>query len=91
MTNRIIDLRSDTVTQPTSAMRAAMMAEQLGDDVFADDPSVNALQEKIAALLAKSFSMKSLELSIAFLCASPPAASYCMIRPQTAALCRRML
>ena len=46
-----VDLRSDTVTQPTPAMRAAMMAAPLGDDVFADDPSVNALQEKIAHLL----------------------------------------
>ncbi len=46
-----VDLRSDTVTQPTSAMRAAMLAAPLGDDVFADDPSVNALQEKIADLL----------------------------------------
>ncbi|OYT91418.1 MAG: threonine aldolase [Burkholderiales bacterium PBB3] len=48
---KIIDLRSDTVTQPTVAMRAAMMAAPLGDDVFGDDPTVNALQEKIAALL----------------------------------------
>jgi len=48
---KIIDLRSDTVTQPTAAMRAAMFAAPLGDDVFGDDPSVNALQEKIAALL----------------------------------------
>ncbi|TFZ01716.1 low-specificity L-threonine aldolase [Ramlibacter humi] len=46
-----VDLRSDTVTQPTAAMRAAMMAAPLGDDVFGDDPSVNALQEKIAGLL----------------------------------------
>lgn len=46
-----IDLRSDTVTQPTDAMRAAMAAAPLGDDVFGDDPSVNALQEKIAAML----------------------------------------
>ena len=46
-----IDLRSDTVTQPTPAMRAAMLAAPLGDDVFGDDPTVNALQEKIAALL----------------------------------------
>ncbi len=46
-----VDLRSDTVTQPTPAMREAMMAAPLGDDVFADDPSVNALQDKIAALL----------------------------------------
>lgn len=46
-----VDLRSDTVTQPTPAMRAAMAAAPLGDDVFADDPSVNALQEKIAGML----------------------------------------
>lgn len=46
-----VDLRSDTVTQPTAAMRAAMLAAPLGDDVFGDDPSVNALQDKIAALL----------------------------------------
>jgi threonine aldolase len=46
-----VDLRSDTVTQPTPGMREAMMAAPLGDDVYADDPSVNALQDKIAALL----------------------------------------
>jgi threonine aldolase len=46
-----VDLRSDTVTQPTAAMRTAMAAAPLGDDVFADDPSVNALQEKIAGML----------------------------------------
>jgi len=46
-----VDLRSDTVTQPTAGMRAAMAAAPLGDDVFGDDPSVNALQEKIAAML----------------------------------------
>ena len=51
--NKSIDLRSDTVTQPTPAMRAAMMAAPLGDDVFGDDPSVNALQDKIATLLGK--------------------------------------
>ena len=46
-----VDLRSDTVTRPTPGMREAMMAARLGDDVYADDPSVNALQDKIAALL----------------------------------------
>ena len=50
MTN-MIDLRSDTVTQPTPDMRAAMMAAPLGDDVFGDDPTVNALQEKLADML----------------------------------------
>lgn len=49
--NKIVDLRSDTVTQPTPGMRHAMMNAPLGDDVFGDDPSVNALQEKIADLL----------------------------------------
>lgn len=46
-----IDLRSDTVTQPTAAMRAAMAAAPVGDDVFGDDPSVNALQDYLAEQL----------------------------------------
>jgi threonine aldolase len=50
---KVVDLRSDTVTQPTAAMRAAMMAAPLGDDVFGDDPTVNALQARIAAALGK--------------------------------------
>jgi threonine aldolase len=49
----VIDLRSDTVTQPTAAMRAAMAAAEVGDDVFFDDPTVNALQERIAQMLGK--------------------------------------
>ncbi len=53
MSDKVIDLRSDTVTQPTPAMRAVMTSAPLGDDVFGDDPSVNALQDKIAALLGK--------------------------------------
>ena len=52
-----VDLRSDTVTRPTAAMRAAMAAADVGDDVFGDDPSVNALQERIAALLGKEASL----------------------------------
>lgn len=47
----MIDFRSDTVTQPTPAMRDAMAAAPLGDDVFGDDPSVNALQQYGAELL----------------------------------------
>ena len=47
------DFRSDTVTVPTDAMRAAIAAAPVGDDVFGDDPSVNALQERAAALLSK--------------------------------------
>jgi threonine aldolase len=46
---KAIDLRSDTVTQPTPAMWDAMRAAPLGDDVFGDDPTVNALQDRIAA------------------------------------------
>ena len=48
-----VDLRSDTVTKPTAAMRDAMARAEVGDDVFADDPTVNALQERIAAMLGK--------------------------------------
>jgi threonine aldolase len=47
----VIDLRSDTVTQPTPGMREAMMAARIGDDVFGEDPSVNELEEKCARLL----------------------------------------
>jgi threonine aldolase len=49
----MIDLRSDTVTRPTSAMRAAIAAAEVGDDVFGDDPTVNALQQRIAQMLGK--------------------------------------
>jgi threonine aldolase len=50
---RLIDLRSDTVTQPTTAMREAMARAEVGDDVFGDDPTVNALEERVAAVLGK--------------------------------------
>jgi threonine aldolase len=46
-----IDLRSDTVTQPTAAMREAMMRAPVGDDVYGEDPSVNALQDRLAGEL----------------------------------------
>ena len=45
----VIDLRSDTVTRPTAAMRAAMQAADVGDDVYGEDPTVNALQDRLAA------------------------------------------
>ena len=44
----VIDLRSDTVTQPTAAMRAAMLEASVGDDVYGEDPTVNALQQRLA-------------------------------------------
>ena len=47
----MIDLRSDTVTRPTEAMHKAMMAAEVGDDVYGEDPAINALQEEGAALL----------------------------------------
>jgi threonine aldolase len=50
---RIIDLRSDTVTKPTEAMRDAMARAEVGDDVYGEDPTVNRLQEMVAGLLAK--------------------------------------
>jgi threonine aldolase len=49
----LIDLRSDTVTKPTPQMRRAMAEAEVGDDVFGDDPTVNALEERAAALLGK--------------------------------------
>lgn len=46
-----VDLRSDTVTRPTAGMRAAMAAAEVGDDVYREDPTVNALQAEVAVLL----------------------------------------
>ena len=64
---KILDLRSDTVTQPTLAMRQAMMEAEVGDDVYGDDPTVNELQRqaaertgKEAALLVSSGTMGNL-------------------------------
>jgi threonine aldolase len=47
----VIDLRSDTVTAPTLGMRAAMAAAPVGDDVYGEDPTINALEERVAGLL----------------------------------------
>ena len=49
----IVDLRSDTVTRPSPAMREAMARADVGDDVYGEDPTVNQLQERVAALLGK--------------------------------------
>ncbi len=51
--NQAIDLRSDTVTRPTAAMRAAMAAAEVGDDQYGEDPSTNRLQARMAELLGK--------------------------------------
>jgi threonine aldolase len=53
MTEPLIDLRSDTVTRPTAAMRAAMQAAEVGDDVFGEDPTILRLQERLAQILGK--------------------------------------
>ncbi len=52
-TKRVVDLRSDTVTQPSPAMRRAIADAEVGDDVLGDDPTVIALQEKVAELMGK--------------------------------------
>jgi threonine aldolase len=50
---RIVDMRSDTITQPTSSMRQAMFEAEVGDDVFGEDPTVNRLEEMVAKRLGK--------------------------------------
>ncbi|MCY7356898.1 MAG: aminotransferase class I/II-fold pyridoxal phosphate-dependent enzyme [Rudanella sp.] len=69
-----IDLRSDTVTQPTPAMREAMFSAPLGDDVFGDDPTVNTLEAKVAQL----FGMEA-----ALFCASGTLTNQLAIRTHT--------
>ena len=49
----LIDLRSDTVTKPSGAMRRAMAEAPVGDDQYGEDPTINRLQERIAEMLGK--------------------------------------
>lgn len=53
----MIDLRSDTVTKPTSGMRRAMFQAEVGDDVYQEDPTVNHLEKKVAEFLGKEASV----------------------------------
>jgi threonine aldolase len=53
VSDQLIDLRSDTVTRPTPAMRTAIASAEVGDDVYAEDPTVRALEERVAALFGK--------------------------------------
>src|SRR2546425_3586750 len=53
MNMELIDLRSDTVTKPTPAMRRAMAEAEVGDDVYAEDPTINRLQERAAEIFEK--------------------------------------
>src|SRR5512142_744804 len=48
-----IDLRSDTVTQPTPAMRRAMAEAEVGDDVYGEDPTINRLEQRAAEIFGK--------------------------------------
>jgi threonine aldolase len=57
MSDHLIDLRSDTVTKPSPEMRRAMANAEVGDDVFGDDPTVNALEERAAELTGKEASL----------------------------------
>src|SRR5918998_4674400 len=59
MPEPLIDLRSDTVTTPTPQMRAAMAAADVGDDVFGEDPTVRALEERVAGKLGKEAALFS--------------------------------
>ena len=58
----MIDIRSDTVTQPTEGMRKAMLEAEVGDDVLGDDPTVIKLQNKAAELLGKETALYVLSL-----------------------------
>jgi threonine aldolase len=53
----LVDLRSDTVTRPTAAMREAMATAEVGDDVYGEDPTVNALEARVAAMLGHEAAM----------------------------------
>ena len=53
MNSKEIDLRSDTVTRPTKEMLQAIMGAKVGDDVYKEDPTVNALEDKLAKMFGK--------------------------------------
>jgi threonine aldolase len=67
--SRVIDLRSDTVTRPTAGMRAAMSRAEVGDDVYGEDPTVAALEERVAALLGHEAALFTVTGSLANLLA----------------------
>ena len=62
-TDKLIDLRSDTVTRPGAAMRAAMAAAEVGDDVYGDDPTVNRLQERAAELFESAYDQHARQMA----------------------------
>lgn len=65
----MIDLRSDTVTKPTTGMRAAMAAAEVGDDVYGDDPTVRALEERVADMFGFEAALFTVSGSLANLLA----------------------
>jgi len=65
----VFDLRGDTVTRPTDAMRAAMAAADVGDDVYGDDPTVRALEERVAAMFGHEAALFTVTGSLANLLA----------------------
>lgn len=73
----MVDLRSDTVTRPSAAMREAMAAAVVGDDVFGDDPTVNALEARVAAMFGHEAALfapsGSMANQIALQLVTPPA------------------
>jgi threonine aldolase len=66
---RVIDLRSDTVTKPTAAMRAAMAEAEVGDDVYGEDPTVRRLEERVAAMFGHEAALFTVTGSLANLLA----------------------
>ena len=84
-----VDLRSDTVTRPTAAMRRAMADAEVGDDLFGDDPTVIRLQEQAAGLTGKQAALYlptgTLCNQIALHVLAGPGTSWCASRPRTSA------
>jgi threonine aldolase len=78
----MIDLRSDTVTTPTEPMRQAMARAEVGDDVYAEDPTVRALEERVAAMLGFEAALFTVSGSLANLLAVR-----CLVEPGTEVLC----
>ena len=78
----MIDLRSDTVTSPTEAMRRAMVAADVGDDVYGEDPTVRALEERAAELFGFDAALFTVTGSLANLLAVR-----CLVEPGTEVLC----
>jgi threonine aldolase len=78
----VIDLRSDTVTTPTDAMRSAMASAEVGDDVYGEDPTVRRLEERVAALLGFDAALFTVTGSLANLLAVRA-----LVEPGTEVLC----